>query len=274
MAKPATREQLKQYALRALGKPVIEINVDDDQLEDRLDEALQYFAQYHYEGVKRTYLKYKYTQADKDRITGTGTTEVATKTYGDSTTVSSEWVEGNQYIIVPESVISVVNIFPFSNKGNLNLFDVRYQLRLNDLYDFSSTSVINYDVVLRHLDFLDHVLVGEKPMRFNQHDNRLYIDMDWKNDLQVDEFLVIECFRQLDPEQFTDVYDDLFLKKYVVALFKKQWGANLAKFGGIQMIGGVTLNGQEIYSQALADIETLEQKIRSQYELNPTFMIG
>ena len=274
MANPATREQLKQYALRALGKPVIEINVDDDQLEDRLDEALQYFAQYHYEGVKRTYLKYKYTQADKDRITGTGTTEVATKTYGDSTTVSSEWVEGNQYIIVPESVISVVNIFPFSNKGNLNLFDVRYQLRLNDLYDFSSTSVINYDVVLRHLDFLDHVLVGEKPMRFNQHDNRLYIDMDWKNDLQVDEFLVIECFRKLDPEQFTDVYDDLFLKKYVVALFKKQWGANLAKFGGVQMIGGVTLNGQEIYSQALADIETLEQKIRSQYELNPTFMIG
>ena len=111
-------------------------------------------------------------------------------------------------------------------------------------------------------------------MRFNQHDNRLYIDMDWGNDLQVDEFLVIECFRKLDPAQFTDVYDDLFLKKYVTALFKKQWGANLAKFGGVQMIGGVTLNGQEIYSQALADIETLEQKIRSQYELNPTFMIG
>ena len=274
MAKPATREQLKQYALRALGKPVIEINVDDDQMEDRLDEALQYFAQYHYEGVKRTYLKYKYTQADKDRITGTGITETATKTYGDSTSVSSQWIEGNDYIIVPESVISVVNIFPFSNKGNLNLFDVRYQLRLNDLYDFSSTSVINYDVVLRHLDFLDHVLVGEKPMRFNQHDNRLYIDMDWGNDLQVDEFLVIECFRKLDPAQFTDVYDDLFLKKYVTCLFKKQWGANLSKFGGVQMVGGVTLNGSEIYSQALTDIETLEQRIRSQYELNPTFMIG
>ena len=274
MAKPATREQLKQYALRALGKPVIEINVDDDQLEDRLDEALQYFAQYHYDGVKRTYLKYKYTQADKDRITGTDTTEVASKTYGDSTTVSSTWQEANSYIIVPETVLSVVNIFPFSNKGNLNLFDVRYQLRLNDLYDFSSTSVINYDVVLRHLDFLDHVLVGEKPMRFNQHDNRLYVDMDWKNDLQVGEYLVIECFRKLDPAQFTDVYDDLFLKKYVVTLFKKQWGANLSKFGGVQMIGGVTLNGQEIYSQALSDIENLEQRIRSQYELNPTFMIG
>ena len=162
MAKPATREQLKQYALRTLGKPVIEINVDDDQLEDRIDEALQYFAQYHYDGVKRTYLKYKYTQADKDRILG-NSTETASKTYGDSTTVTSTWLEDNAYIVVPETVISVVNIFPFSNKGNLNLFDVRYQLRLNDLYDFSSTSVINYDVVLRHLDFLDHILVGEKP---------------------------------------------------------------------------------------------------------------
>ena len=273
MAKPASRESIKQYALRALGKPVIEINVDDDQLEDRIDEALQYFAQYHYDGVKRTYLKYKYTAADKARILA-DTTETESKTYGDSSVVNTEWKEGNQYIVCPESVLSVINIFPFSNKGNLNLFDVRYQLRLNDLYDFSSTSVINYDVVLRHLDFLDHILVGEKPMRFNQHDNRLYIDMDWGNDLQVDEFLVIECFRKLDPAQFTDVYDDLFLKKYVTALFKKQWGANLAKFGGVQMIGGVTLNGQEIYSQALADIETLEQKIRSQYELNPTFMIG
>ena len=166
MAKPASRESIKQYALRALGKPVIEINVDDDQLEDRIDEALQYFAQYHYDGVKRTYLKYKYTSADKARILA-DTTETESKTYGDSSVVNTEWKEGNQYIVCPESVISVINIFPFSNKGNLNLFDVRYQLRLNDLYDFSSTSVINYDVVLRHLDFLDHVLVGEKPMRFN-----------------------------------------------------------------------------------------------------------
>jgi hypothetical protein len=273
MAKPASRENLKQYALRALGKPVIEINVDDDQMEDRLDEALQYFAQYHYDGVKRTYLKYKYTAEDKARALSQSS-ETASKTYGDSTTVSSTWQESNAYIIVPETVLSVVNIFPFSSKGNLNLFDVRYQLRLNDLYDFSSTSVINYDVVLRHLDFLDHILVGEKPMRFNQHDNRLYIDMDWKNDLQVDEFLVIECFRAVDPEQFTDVYNDLFLKKYVVALFKKQWGANLSKFDGVAMLGGVTLNGKDIYTQAMDDIENLEQRIRSQYELNPTFMIG
>ena len=145
MAEPATRENLKQYALRALGKPVIEINVDDDQLEDRIDEALQYFAQYHYDGIKRTYLKYKLTDADKTRLTGTSS-ETATR---DST--STTWIEDNNYLIVPSSIVSVINIFPFSDKGNLNLFDVRYQLRLNDLYDFSSTSVVNYDVVLLSL---------------------------------------------------------------------------------------------------------------------------
>jgi len=268
MATPATRENLKQYALRALGKPVIEINVDDDQLEDRIDEALQYYAQFHYDAIRRTYLKYQYTQADKDRITG-NSSETATKN-----SVSTSWSEGNNYLVVPESVISVINIFPFSDKGNLNLFDVRYQLRLNDLYDFSSTSIVNYDVVLRHLDFLDHILVGEKPLRFNQHDNRLYIDMDWSEDLQVGEYLVIEAYRKLDPETYTDVYNDIYLKRYVTSLFKKQWGANLSKFNGVTMIGGVSLNGQQIYTEALADIEKLEQDIRSSYELNPAMMIG
>ena len=268
MAIPATRETLKQYALRALGKPVIEINVDDDQLEDRLDEALQYFAQYHYDGIRRTYLKYQYTSGDKSRITG-NSSESVTKN-----SVTTAWSEGNNFLVVPETVVSVINIFPFSDKGNLNLFDVRYQLRLNDLYDFSSTSIINYDIVLRHLDFLDHVLVGEKPLRFNQHDNRLYIDMDWTNDLQVGEYLVIECYRKLDPETFTDVYNDIYLKRYVTALFKKQWGANLSKFDGVAMIGGVTLNGRQIYSEALQDIEKLETEIRSTFELNPAMLIG
>ena len=268
MATPATRETLKQYALRALGKPVIEINVDDDQLEDRLDEALQYFAQYHYDGIRRTYLKYQYTEADKTRLTG-NSDESVTKN-----SVTTSWKEGNNFLVVPESVISVINIFPFSNKSNMNLFDVRYQLRLNDLYDFSSTSIINYDIVLRHLDFLDHILVGEKPLRFNQHDNRLYVDMDWKNDLAVGEFLVIEAYRKLDPEQFTDVYNDIYLKRYVTALFKKQWGANLSKFDGVAMIGGVTLNGRQIYSEALQDIDKLETEIRSTFELNPAMIMG
>ena len=270
MANPSTRETLKQYALRTLGKPVIEINVDDDQLEDRIDEAIQYFQQYHYDGIRRTYLKYQLTAADKTRLSAINpASETATKN-----SVSTTWYEDNNFLVVPESVISVINIFPFSDKGNLNLFDVRYQLRLNDLYDFSSTSVINYDIVLRHLDFLDHVLVGEKPIRFNQHDNRLYIDMDWSNDLETDEYIVIECYRKLDPTVYTDVYNDIYLKRYVTALFKKQWGANLSKFNGVTMIGNVTLNGQQIFSEALQEIEKLEQEIRSSYELNPAMMIG
>ena len=270
MAEPATREQLKQYALRTLGKPVIEINVDDDQLEDRIDEAVQYFQQYHYDGIRRTYLKYKLTAADKTRLAAiNGSSETATQN-----STSTTWYEDNNYLVVPQSIISVINIFPFSDKGNLNLFDVRYQLRLNDLYDFSSTSVINYDIVLRHLDFLDHILVGEKPLRFNQHENRLYIDMDWTNDLQTDEWLVIEAYRKLDPATYTDVWNDMYLKRYTTQLFKKQWGANLSKFNGVAMVGGVTLNGQQIYSEAIQDIEKLEDEIRKSYELNPTFMIG
>lgn len=273
MAVPSTRETLKQYALRALGKPVIEINADDDQLEDRIDEAVQYFQQFHSDGIRRTYLKYKLTAEDKARLSGLNA-ESETKSDLKDTDVSTTWYEDKNYLVVPETILSVINIFPITNKGNMNLFDVRYQLRLNDLYDFSSTSIINYDVVLRHLDFLDHILVGEKPMRFNQHDNRLYIDMDWKNDLQEDEYLVIECYRRLDPNTYTDVFNDIFLKRYVTALFKKQWGANLSKFNGVAMVGGVTLNGQQIYSEALTDIEKLEQEIRSTYELNPAFMIG
>jgi hypothetical protein len=188
--------------------------------------------------------------------------------------VTTSWKEGNNFIVVPESVISVINIFPFSNKGSMNLFDVRYQMRLNDLYDFSSTAVVNYDIVMRHLDFLDHILVGEKPIRFNQHDNRLYIDMDWTNDLQTDEYIVIECYRKLDPDTYTDVWNDIFLKRYVVSLFKKQWGTNLSKFNGVTMIGNVTLNGTQIYQEALQEIEKLEQEIRSTYELNPAMLIG
>ena len=176
MATPASRANLKEYALRALGKPVIEINVDDDQLEDRLDEALQYYAQYHYDGIRRTYLKYKLTEDDKNRLKNPNRSSETT-TDSKESSISTTWSEQDNYLVIPSSIVSIINIFPFSNKGNLNLFDVRYQLRLNDLYDFSSTSIINYDIVLRHLDFLDHVLVGEKPMRFNQHDNRLYIDI-------------------------------------------------------------------------------------------------
>ena len=271
MATPASRAQLKEYALRNLGKPVIEINVDDAQLEDRLDEALQYFAQYHYDGVERVYLKYKITEADLARLKSPEGDSTVSASAGGRTT---SYTEANNWIAVPDSVLAVSRIFPLSDKHSNNLFDIRYQLRLNDLYDFSSTSIIHYDMVLRHLDFLDHILVGEKPIRFNQHNNKLYIDMDWKVDMSVDEYLIIECYRKLDPTEMTDVFNDIFLKRYVTALFKKQWGANLSKFDGVAMIGGVTLNGRQIYSEALQDIEKLETEIRSTFELNPAMIMG
>ncbi len=267
-----TRETLKQYCLRALGKPVIEINVEDDQVEDRIDEALQYFAQYHYDGVERMYLKY---QVSADDITRAKTNEtLSTVTDTADSTVTAVFKEGKNYIPMPSSVVSVTRIFDFTDRANLDLFDVRYQLRLNDLYDFSSTSIIHYDMTLRHLDMLDHILVGERPIRFNQHKNRLYIDMDWSNDIDAGDFIIIECYRKLDPSTFTDIFDDIFLKKYLIQLIKKQWGTNLSKFQGVAMLGGVTMNGEQIYSQAQEEINKLEEQIQLSYELPPNYMMG
>jgi len=267
-----TRETMKQYCLRALGKPVIEINVEDDQVEDRIDEALQYFAQYHYDGVERMYLKHVVTAADITRARSDETLSTVTDT-ADST-VTSVWTEGKNYIPLPSSVMSVVNVFPFTDKAALNLFDVRYQLRLNDLYDFSSTSIIHYDMTLRHLDLLDHILVGERPVRYNMHKNRLYIDMDWANDVSAGDYLVIECHRKLNPSTFTDIFDDMFLKKYTIQLIKRQWGANLIKFQGVAMLGGVALNGEQLYTQAQEEINKLEEQIQLSYELPPQYMVG
>ena len=230
-------------------KAVIEINVDDDQVDDRIDEALQYFAQYHYDGVERMYLKHQITTADITRGQSDASTLVADKV---DSSITATWKEGTGFIPVPDSVLSVVKVFDFTDKANLNLFDVRYQLRLNDLYDFSSTSVLHYQMTMQHLDFLDHILVGEKPIRFNQHQNRLYLDLDWGNDVKADDYIIIECYRKLDPTTYTDVFNDIYLKRYTTALIKRQWGANLSKFEGVQMLGGVTLNGAKLFEEANA----------------------
>ena len=267
-----SRETLKQYCLRALGKPVIEINVEDDQVEDRIDEAIQYFAQYHYDGSERMYLKYQVTADDITRARSDETITTVTDT-ADST-VTASFKEGKNYIPMPSNVMSVLQIFPFTDKAALNLFDVRYQLRLNDLYDFSSTSIIHYDMTLRHLDLLDHILTGERPVRFNQHKNRLYIDMDWANDVKAGDFIIIECYCKLDGSTFTDLFDDIFLKKYTIQLIKKQWGTNLSKFQGVAMLGGVQMNGEQIYSQAQEELNKLEEQIQLSYELPPNYMMG
>ena len=268
MAIPSTKATLKEYCLRALGKPVIDINVDDDQVDDRIDEAVQYFSQYHYDGVERMYLKYQVTAADVTRMT-TDSSESVTEN-----SVTTTWKQGENFLIVPSSVISVVNVFPLSDRANLTMFDVRYQLRLNDLYDFSSTSIVHYQMTMQHLDFLDHVLVGEKPMRFNQLSNKLFIDMDWKTDITAGEYLIMEVYRKLDPATNVDMFDDLYLKRYTTALIKKQWGQNLSKFSGTAMLGGVTLNGPELFSTAIQEQRQLEDEIRTNYEEPPHMQQG
>jgi len=271
LAIPSSKATLKTYCLRALGFGVIDINVSDDQVDDRLDEALQYFAQYHYDGIEKMYLKYQVTADDITRA-ATNTTSTATDSVDSSITAS--FGEGNGFIPMPQAVVSVLNIFPFSDKTTNNMFDIRYQLRLNDLYDFSSTSIIHYDMTMKHLDMLEHMLVGEKPLRFNQHQNRLYIDMDWANDISTGEFLIIECYRKIDPDSFTDIYDDIYLKRYATALIKRQWGANLSKFSGVAMLGGVTMNGETIFSQAQEELQRLEEQIQLSFETPIDYMVG
>ena len=271
MATPTSKATLKTYCKRALGFGVIDINVSDDQVDDRVDEALQYFSQYHYDGVERMYLKYQITSDDITRARANVTTS-ATDTADN--TVTASFSEGKNYIPMPSSVISVVSIFPFSNAQTNSMFDIRYQLRLNDLYDFSSTSIIHYQMTMQQLDLLEHVLVGEVPIRFNQHQNRLYLDMDWE-EINADEYLIIECYRKIDPDTYTDIYDDMYLKRYATALIKRQWGANLSKFNGVATLGGVTMNGAEIYSQSMEEINKLEEEIKEGAFSTPiNYMIG
>ena len=270
MAIPTSKSTFASYCKRALGFGVIDINVSDDQVDDRVDEALQYFAQYHYDGVEKMYLKHKITQDTIDRCRTNATTSATDKV---DSSVSASFEEGKNFIPVPDSIVSITQIFPFSNAQTNSMFDIRYQLRLNDLYDFSSTSIIHYQMTMQQLDLLEHVLVGEVPIRFNQHQNRLYLDMAWE-EVTADEHLIIECYRKIDPATFTDIFDDIYLKRYATALIKKQWGANLSKFNGVATLGGVTKNGEQIYSQAIEEIQRLEEQIQLSFETPIDYMIG
>ena len=272
MAVPTTKATFKSYCLRALGSGVVDVNVSDDQADDRIDEALQYFAQYHYDGVERMYLKYLITTADVTRARADASSSATDKV---DTSVTATWKEGTNYIPVPDAVLSVMEVFPFYEGSTSNMFDVRYQMRLNDLYDFSSTSVLHYNLTMQHIDFLQHALVGEVPIRFSQHQNRLYLDMDWANDVAADQdYIIIDCWRKIDPTTYTDVYDDMFLKRYAIALLKRQWGSNLSKFNGVAMLGGVTMNGETLYSQAIEEQQKLEEQIQLAYELPVMHMVG
>jgi len=317
MAHPKTRTQFKEYCLRQLGFPVIDINVDDDQVEDRIDEALEYWNDYHFDGTEKSYFKHRIQQADIDR----------------------------GWIYCPDSVIFVTGVLPFDeSNSSINMFDLRYQLRLHDLYDFTSVSYVSYEITMQHLRTLNLLFSGTPQFRFNRHHNKLYLDIDWTRDLQVGQYVVLECYRRMDPEVLTvsgyssanttsntvigtgtvfdqellekdfvtigtetkqiikiisptemivdspyysnasgltitkegntDVWNDRFLKKYATALIKRQWGNNLKKFGGIQMPGGVILNGKEIYDEAEEEIKELEDDLISTNVLPGDMFIG
>ena len=281
MAKPATRQQLIDYSLRKLGAPVLEINVDDDQIDDLVDDAIQLFQDRHFDGVEKMYLKYELTQNDIDRgranetqgvgITTTTATSTSVAGYG---TTTNTFQESSNFIQIPDAVIGIEKVFKFDTSTiSGGMFSIKYQLFLNDLYRFNSVDLLQYSMTKRYLEDIDFLLTTDKQIRFNRRQNRLYLDIDWKQE-KAGKFIIIECYRILDPDAFTGVYNDPFLKQYVTALIKRQWGQNLIKFRGVKLPGGLELNGREIYDDAERDIEAIKQKMTLEYELPPLDMIG
>jgi len=279
MAQPSSRQGLIDYAKRQLGFPVLEINVADEQFQDLLDDAIQIYQERHYDGIVRMYLKYKITQDDIDRGQARGgdkdvgiTTTTGTSTVGLSTTFNFE--ENQNYLQMPASVIGVNQIFKIrSDTVYDGLFNIRYQLFLNDLYAFGSVDLLQYSMVQTYLEDISFLLNPDMKFRFNIRQDRLYIDTDFQH-LQVNDHFVIDCFRILDPDDFTQVYNDQFLKRYFTALCKKQWGQNLIKFQGVQLPGGIQLNGRQIYDDGVAELEAIKAKMASDYEMPPLDMIG
>ena len=279
MAQPSSREGLIDYAKRQLGFPVLEINVADEQFQDLLDDSIQIYQERHYDGIARMYLKYKITQDDIDRGQARGgdstlgiTTTTTTSTVGLSTTFNIE--ENNNYIQMPPSVIGVNQIFKVrSDTVYDGLFNIRYQLFLNDLYAFGSIDLLQYAMVQTKLEDITFLLNPDVRYRFNIRQDRLYIDVDWAQ-INKDDYFVIDCFRILDPDDFTKVYNDQFLKRYFTALCKRQWGQNLIKFQGVQLPGGIQLNGRQIYDDGVKEIDELRAKMSSDYEMPPLDMIG
>ena len=290
MAKPATRQQLIDYCFRKLGAPVLEINVDDDQVDDLVDDAIQLYNERHFDGVERMYLKYEITQGDIDRgigadvagestpnsktgvgIVTTTTTSTSIPGYGTTTTT---FYENSNFLQIPESVVGVHKIFKFDTSSiSGSMFSIKYQLFLNDLYYFNSVELLQYSMTKTRLEDIDFLLTPEAQVRFNQRQDRLYMDIDWGAQ-KAGNFLVIDCQRALDPETFNQVYNDYFVKLYLTALIKRQWGQNLIKFRGVKLPGGLELNGREIYDDAERDLERIKEKMMLEYELPPLDFIG
>ena len=285
MAQPSTRQGLIDYCLRRLGAPVLEINVDDDQIDDLVDDALQLFNERHFDGVERMFLKYQITQADINRGSATNqsgstntvgiVTTTATSTNVDGLgTVTSNFYETSNFIQIPDSVVGIEKIFKFDTSSiSGGMFSIKYQLFLNDLYYFNSVELLQYAMTKTYLEDIDHLLTTDKQVRFNKRQDRLYLDIDWKAQTAGD-YIVIDCYRALDPASFTQVYNDSFLKKYLTALIKRQWGQNLIKFNGVKLPGGIELNGRQIYDDAERELADIQSRMAMDYELPPYDFIG
>ena len=280
MAKPSTRQGLIDYCLRRLGAPVLEINVDDDQIDDLVDDAIQYFQERHFDGVERMYLKYKITQDDLDRgraknETGVGiVTTTAESTIPGYGTTSFNFYETSNYIQVPDSVIGIEKVFKFDTSSiSGGMFSIKYQLFLNDLYYFNSVELLQYAMTKTYLEDIDFLLTTDKQVRFNKRQDRLYLDIDWGSESK-DNWLVLDCYRALDPSSFSQVYNDSFLKRYLTALIKRQWGQNLIKFNGVKLPGGIELNGRQLYDDAERELDEIQSRMAMEYELPPYDFIG
>ena len=268
MAQPASRSELRDYCLRQLGAPVLEIIVDDDQIDDAIDDALQYYRERHFDGVERMYLKHQFTDADK--------TKFATPQTQTDTINSTDWERTDNYLDIPPHVVGISKVFGLnSNTIRNNLFGLEYQIFLNDLYAFGSLDILNYFMIKQYLETMDMVLNNGSfiEYRFNQRQDRLYLDVD-ESMINPDNYLIIDCYRALDPDSFVQTYNDPFVKRYATSLIKKQWGQNLIKFNGVTLPGGVSLNGRELYQDAITEIAEMMAASASTYELPPLDMIG
>jgi len=282
MAQPSTRSELITYAKRQLGAPVLEINVADEQVEDLLDDAIQYFQERHFDGVYPSFLKYKLTDDDitrgrsrdgqTDNIGITTTTATATI---DGGTTTFSFTETANYLQLPDDIIGVSKVFHFdgSNRMSSGMFSLKYQLFLNDVYFYGSTELLTYAMTKTYLEDINFLLTTQKQIRFNKRQNRLYLDIDWSS-VSADEFLVFDVFRTLNPNDYAKVYNDSFLKRYFTALVKRQWGQNLMKFQGVKLPGGVELNGRQIYDDAMNDLTIIREQMSNTYEIPPLDFIG
>jgi hypothetical protein len=273
MAQPASRADLKEYCLKQLGKPVLEINVDDDQIDNLIDDAIQYFHERHYDGIDRVFLKHKLTPEQKDTINLGVTTSTSAPIVGTGLT-SATWVEGVNYLPLPDTIIGVNNVLKI-NASTISdgLFNIKYQIFLNDVYYYGALDILNYAMVKTYLEDLDFLINPAAHIRFNKKNHKLYLDIDWSS-VGGDEYVIVDCYRILDPSDAPTLYNDWWLKKYLTALIKRQWGQNMIKFQGVLLPGGVQLNGRQIYEDAMKDLEECDRLLKTEYELPPLDLIG